>query len=174
MLLVSALSDSSACLPLFLCMQANSFFSSASAAAASAAAYAKNEAALARRVAQLPRPVMASRTDSSITITVDKRGAVSDDRMAVSALKACRHTQHNTAASQSAPPSQHEAAASALFGSVSPGERSGVGPDLQDSFTISRVVWPRRQEYAHSAKGNLLAQYSRVPRLTSTIIVRCD
>lgn len=66
------------------CLQANSFFSEANAAAASAAAYAKHEAALARRVAQLPRPVMASRTDTSINITVDKRGPVSDDRMAVS------------------------------------------------------------------------------------------
>lgn len=67
-------------------IQAASFFSEANAAAAAAAEYAKHEAALARRVAQLPRPVMTSRSDSSITITVDKRGAVSDDRMAVSWL----------------------------------------------------------------------------------------
>ena len=65
-------------------LQAESFFSEANAAAAASAAYAKNEAALARRVAQLPRPVMTGRTDNSITITVDKRGPVGDDRMAVS------------------------------------------------------------------------------------------
>ena len=65
-------------------LQASSFFSEASAAAEAAAVYAKHATALARRVAQLPRPVMSSRTDTSICITVDKRGAVSDDRMAVS------------------------------------------------------------------------------------------
>lgn len=65
--------------------QAESFFSEAERAAAASAAYAKHEAALARRVAQLPRPVMAARSDNSITITIDKRGQVSDDRMAVSA-----------------------------------------------------------------------------------------
>jgi hypothetical protein len=64
--------------------QAESFFSEANAAAAASAAYTKNEATLARRVAQLPRPVMTGRTDNSITITVDKRGPVGDDRMAVS------------------------------------------------------------------------------------------
>jgi hypothetical protein len=66
--------------------QAESFFSETNAAAAASAAYAKHEAALARRVAQLPRPVMAARSDNSISITIDKRGPVSDDKMAVSHL----------------------------------------------------------------------------------------
>jgi hypothetical protein len=70
------------CCALTTC-QAESFFSEANAAAAASAAYAKNEAALARRVAQLPRPVMAARSDNSISITIDKRGPVSDDKMAV-------------------------------------------------------------------------------------------
>jgi hypothetical protein len=67
-------------------LQAESFFSEAGRAAAASAAYAKHEAALARRVAQLPRPVMSGRSNSSISITIDKRGRVSDDAMAVSVL----------------------------------------------------------------------------------------
>jgi osmotically-inducible protein OsmY len=63
--------------------QAESFFSEQQAAAAAAAAYAKEEAALARRVAQLPRPVMSARSDTSITMTIDKRAPM-DGTMAVS------------------------------------------------------------------------------------------
>jgi uncharacterized protein (DUF58 family) len=66
--------------------QAESFFSEQQAAAEAAAAYAKHEAALARRVAQLPRPVMSARTDTSVTMTIDKRAQSTDGPMAVSVL----------------------------------------------------------------------------------------
>lgn len=70
-------------------LQAESCFSEAGRVAAASAAYAKHESALARRVAQLPRPVMSARSDSSISITIDKRGRVSDDTMAVGVLCVC-------------------------------------------------------------------------------------
>lgn len=66
--------------------QAESFFSEQQAAAAAAAAYSKQEAALARRVAQLPRPVMAARGDTSLTMSIDKRAQSTDGPMAVSVL----------------------------------------------------------------------------------------
>jgi hypothetical protein len=55
-------------------VQAEAFFAQQRHSAGSSR-YAAAAALLAKRLAQLPRPVMANRSNSSITINVDRRGA---------------------------------------------------------------------------------------------------
>jgi hypothetical protein len=72
------MSDSACCCCCLSLLQAEAFFAH-QRQSASSSRDAAADAALAKRLAQLPRPVMANRSNSSITINVDRRGAADAD-----------------------------------------------------------------------------------------------
>jgi len=71
-----------------LFLQADQFFNEASSASAAARKLSQHEAALSKRIAQLPRPVMSARGTSSITINLDRRGQA-DESVQVTADQHC-------------------------------------------------------------------------------------